>query len=489
MPAGAPANLCMAFGGTPPFSVRMSRSVAGVWTPIGAAISVTDNNPTCISTPNLQLADNGAQFVFFASNAAGGIYEAMTRTVTVTVNAPAPVTSPTLVSVAHTGAVANNVSHAYSISADGRLVAFITSGTNLVAGFTNEPTELGHAYLRNLTTGVTTLINQTPGGGQSSRGVVEVKIAAGGRYVVFTSLAGDLVPDDTNGSMDVFLRDLQTGTTERLNVHPDGSQITDAGNGVGDSRLNISADGRWVTFTSFIDLVGSNPPAGYELYLRDTQNDVTRRIDWQSPFGVQAVTLSNDGAYIAYVTGITSPLTHMINVYNVQTQITSTVFSVDATIWPEGLANQLSMSGDGRYIAFGVRSAALLGGSTFGQVVVLDRLAPSTVTIASTGAAGVGNSNSYYPRMSNDGRYVLFESTATNLTGAAHTLNTYLMVRDLQAQTTSVASRRPDGATVPILLGGGQALSADGSVVTFTADHNNMFGVMAGAQAYAAPRP
>ena len=91
--------------------------------------------------------------------------------------------------------------------------------------------------------------------------------------------------------------------------------------------------------------------------------------------------------------------------------------------------------------------------------------------------------------MSNDGRYVLFESTAPNLTGAAHTLNTYLVVRDLQSQTTTRRVAPAGWRGVPILLGGNQALSADGSVVAFTADPNVMSGASAGAQVYAAPRP
>ena len=181
----------------------------------------------------------------------------------------------------------------------------------------------------------------------------------------------------------------------------------------------------------------------------------------------------------------------MVNVYDVETSGISTVFSVDATIWPEGLANQLSMSGERaihrlrRAVGRLVRRLDVQPGG--GGRSARSAIDPSTV--ASTGAAGTGDSNSYYPRLSDDGQYVLFESTAPNLTGAPHAAFTYLVVRDLQAQTTTVASRKPDGTNVQILLGGDQAFSADGSMVTFTADHNNMFGVMAGAQVYAAPRP
>ena len=66
----------------------------------------------------------------------------------------------------------------------------------------------------------------TPAGTQSQSpyGVIGLKLAAGGRYVIFSSLAEDLVADDTNGSQDVFVRDLQTGTTTRVSLRADGSQ-------------------------------------------------------------------------------------------------------------------------------------------------------------------------------------------------------------------------------------------------------------------------
>jgi hypothetical protein len=129
-----------------------------------------------------------------------------------------------------------------------------------VAGVTTSDSESGHAYMRDLATGVTTLINQTPAGAPSDRGVVNLKLSSGGRYAVFTSLAGDLVAGDANNSLDVFRRDLETGTTVRLNVLPNGDQIMGAGNGIADLQLDISADGRYVIFISAFDLVTDGSP-------------------------------------------------------------------------------------------------------------------------------------------------------------------------------------------------------------------------------------
>ena len=127
----------------------------------------------------------------------------------------AGITTTTLASRATSGATANNRSGLPSLSADGNIVAFISDGTNLVPGFGGYPLASSNAYVRNLATGVTTLVNVTPAGtqSQSTYGVIGLKSP---RAVATSSSArsrADLVADDTNGSQDVFVRDLQTGTT------------------------------------------------------------------------------------------------------------------------------------------------------------------------------------------------------------------------------------------------------------------------------------
>ena len=128
-----------------------------------------------IATPVLQPADNGAQFRFVAINAERGIVEATTRFVTVTVAAPSVITTTTLASRATSGATANNRSGLPSLSANGNLVAFISEGTNLVPDFNGYPLTKSYAFVRNIATGVTTLINQTPAGtrSQSPYGVMD----------------------------------------------------------------------------------------------------------------------------------------------------------------------------------------------------------------------------------------------------------------------------------------------------------------------------
>ena len=468
---------------TPTWQWQLSADSGATWTNINGATAAS------YTTPATAVADSGKRYRAVASNGSGSVNSGSAL---LTVSA-AGLNASTLASVSAAGAVANNTSAGPTLSADGNLVAFTSYGTNLVAGATNAPTESGNAYLRNFATGLTTLINQTPGGLQSSRGVVELKLSAGGRYAVFSSLASDLVAGDTNGSMDIFLRDLQTGSTTRLNVLPDGSQLTGLGNAQGNVNLGISANGRWVTFTSGHDLLGNGGPLPVNgLYLRDTQNNVTRLVESIASSAVFVPAISNDGSRIVFGVQPNSLTRHELRSYDIASGVTVSLFTVSTVTFPDGIGSGLNLSDSGRYVAFSLHSAALLGGSTSTQVVVLDQNNPVTLTIASTGINGVGNGASGYPVLSGDGRYVLFASGAVNVTGATDaTVRTYLMMRDLVAQTTRVASRRPNGTNVWTGSGafGMHALSADGAVLALVASRFNMTGESGDNQVYVAPRP
>jgi hypothetical protein len=489
--AGSAAPLCATFAGTPPFDVQMTRWSGSAWLPVLAVRRLFDNAQACTTTPVLQLSDNGAMFRFELVSGPGQAYGATTNAAMITVTAPpTAITATTLASRATSGASADNSSGTPSISADGNLVAFTTTGTNLVPGFTNPPTEMGHAYVRNIAAGVTTAINQTPAGTQSSRGVNELKLAAGGRYVIFSSLAGDLVADDTNGSEDVFVRDLQTGITTRISLHADGTQITDAGNGTDDRQLNISADGRFASFVSNQDLIGTGPPGDYALYVLNMQSGFMRRVASSPLYGIASVAMSNNGEYIAYAHAIPAPAPATVHLYDVEANVTSELYSLDTSSGTAWLGQGLSISGNGRYITFAVRSPALFNGSTFPQILAIDRNDPGHITIASGDSNGFGNGGSSYPKVSDDG-HVLFATVAPNLTGnVAYQGRTVLLVRDLQSSELTFALRRPDG-TVAWTEGvyNAHALSRDGTAFALVAAESMLSSGNNGFQVFVAPRP
>jgi len=494
--AGLPANICMAFGGTPPFSVQMNRWNGTEWSPIGSRFPIADNAPTCVSTPNLQFADNGAQFVFFASTAESGPYEAMTRTVTVTVRAPSAITTTLLASRSTAGATADNRSYQPSLSADGRYVAFISDGSNLVPGFVGSPFTYSNAFVRDLSTGVTSQINVTPAGTQSSTGVNGLKLSASGRYAIFTSLAGDLVADDTNGSQDVFVRDLQAGTTRRVSLRADGTEQPSSGNGQGDMRIDISSDGRFVIFYSSQDLIGDGSPDWYSLYFRDVQTGFLRRVAVTSPSTgtIGHAALSANGEHLAYLyaTFAAGAWRNTIVHYDAEANMSANVFDIDSTNNVSYVAQGISISSDGRYIAFPLRSPSTFNGSNFTQVLAIDQNNPGHITVASGDSNGFGNGHSIYPKVSDDGR-VLFYTNAGSLTGDfANAVYGTLVARNLQNSDLAIAARRANGTPVRTISGGYEyhALSSDGTAVAFVATELEVSGSgMNDYQVFVAPRP
>jgi Tol biopolymer transport system component len=127
----------------------------------------------------------------------------------------------TLVSISSAGAQANEWSLAPAISADGRFVAFQSSATNLVPGDTNGQDDV---FVRDRQAGITKRVSTTgPAGAQGNWQSGSPAISADGYFVAYMSKATNLVPGDTNGQDDVFVRDRHTGITTRISVSSNGT--------------------------------------------------------------------------------------------------------------------------------------------------------------------------------------------------------------------------------------------------------------------------
>jgi Tol biopolymer transport system component len=171
----------------------------------------------------------------------------------------------------------NSISSEVSLSADGRFVAFHSYASDLV---TNDANGQLDVFVRDLRTGATALVSVNRFGTASGNGSAGgpgggPAISADGRLVAFTSHASDLVANDTNGQPDAFVRDLEKGTTTLVSLNRFG---TNGGNGAsGDPRL--SADGRFVAFrSSASDLVDENDTnrlGGNDVFVRDLQTGTT----------------------------------------------------------------------------------------------------------------------------------------------------------------------------------------------------------------------
>jgi len=346
------------------------------------------------------------------------------------------------------------------ISGDGRFVVFGSGARNLVPGDTNAsppaPTQSTDAIGRDVfvwdrTTEAITREDVASDGTEGrcfssgpappagtqifcSGGVAlaEATINADGRWVAFAANAHNLVPGDTNGQTDVFLRDRQAKTTTRISVLNNGTQAT------GGSSLepDISADGRFVAFSSAAvgttaggvttgNLVASGTARQVFVYNRDTSTvtQVSNATGGAQGNGNSSLpSISADGRWVAFASfagNLVPGDTNAASDVFLHDRQTSTTIRV--SVGPGGAQANGSffpaMSGDGRYVTYDSASPNLVPGDTNGRsdVFVYDRTTGTTTRASLTRTADESNDASYFSSPNFDGRYVAFTSEASNL--------------------------------------------------------------------------
>jgi Tol biopolymer transport system component len=173
------------------------------------------------------------------------------------------------VSVSSDGTEANGSSGVAAISGDGNRILFFSDATNLVPDDHNGRTDL---FLRDVAAGTTIRVNTALDGTEADGNLTSGDMSRDGKIVMFTTYATNLIPDDTNGAADVYVRDLSAGTIVRASVDAEGSEIP---YGVGNYKVEgagnvLASDGRFVAFTTRQDdLVERDDNATYDVFLRD----------------------------------------------------------------------------------------------------------------------------------------------------------------------------------------------------------------------------
>ena len=329
------------------------------------------------------------------------------------------------VSVSTAGTQGNADSLYPSISADGRYVGFESEASNLVSAGTNG---IRNVFLRDRRLGTTELVSLGPAGTPGNAYSSSPSISADGRYVSFWSNASNLVPGDTNGYPDVFVRDRRLGLTERVSLDSAGAQ----GNRDSATTLispSISADGRYVAFWSnATNLVAGDTNGETDVFVRDRELGTTERVSLDST-GAQGngtslhPSISADGRYVEFTSGATNLVFGDTNGYpdifvrDRQLGATERVNLDSAGAQVGGWNYPGWISGDGRYVVFGSDATGLVPGDTndHEDVFVRDRRLGTTER-ASVDSAGLeGNDDSFTPSISADGRFVSFTSVATHL--------------------------------------------------------------------------
>ncbi len=265
----------------------------------------------------------------------------------------------TLVSAGLDGNPGNGHSDGPAVSSDGRFVAFSSEATNLVNNDTDNVTDV---FVRDLQANTTAWVSAALNGGQPDGSSGFPSMSADGRYVAFLSRAANLVSGDSNDVTDVFVRDLQTGTTTLASVNSSGVQANK-----GSSDPSISANGRYVSFSTNSDNLYSLDTMGFEyVYVHDLQTGETKLASLWSD-GNQMIghseysVLSADGRYAAFSyddKGDSMP-TRWIYVHDLLTGQTTLGAPGDSPGMP-------SISGDGHLLAFNTSLSNLVSGDTNG---------------------------------------------------------------------------------------------------------------------------
>jgi Tol biopolymer transport system component len=328
----------------------------------------------------------------------------------------------------------------------------------------------------------TTRVSVDSSGAEGDGGAWTASISADGRFVAFNSTSRHLVAGDGNDRSDVFVHDRLLGTTERVSVDSNGVE--------GDSDSygpSISADGRFVAFTSIATNLVGNDGNGYpDVFVRDRASGTTERISvdpagGDGDLGSSRSSISADGNYVAFESFasnlVAGDANHWPDVFvRDRAAGTSRIVSVDsAGAQGDGYSWSASISADGLVVAFESQARNLVAGetNTHWDVFVHDVTTGITERVSSSSSGGESDAECRRPSISGDGRFVAFHADASNLVSNDSNDATDVFVRDRANATTERASEGPDGleANGASL---GASISADGAAVAFQSYASNL---------------
>jgi Tol biopolymer transport system component len=292
------------------------------------------------------------------------------------------------ISVADNGEQGNQDSLYGRVSDDGRFVAFNSYAYNLTPQDSNMRWDI---FVRDRLRGVTKRISEGINGKQANSSSWDPSMTPDGRYVVFDSAATNLIPDDTNDWIDIFLVDQVAGTIERVSLTNTGEQAD--GNSIG---ATVSDDGRLVAFlSSATNLIPGDTNAADDIFVRDRQTGVTT-----------LVTTANDGGPADNTSG-----------------------------WP-------NLSGDGQYVIFPSLAENLTRDkiNRKADVFLHDLHSGVTRLISKASDGAPANDHSWLASMTPNGRYVVFDSAASNMTRFDMNGTADIFLRDMLSGTTECIS-------------------------------------------------
>jgi Tol biopolymer transport system component len=352
------------------------------------------------------------------------------------------------VSVTPSGGNSNDTSMNPRISRDGRLVAFESLATNLVAGDTNQGRDV---FVRDLVLNTTVRASVSSAGTQGNGDSRLGSISPDGRYVAFYSGSDNLVAGDVNGKGDVFLRDLVTGQTTLVSVTSAGLQGNDESDGG-----SVSENGHYVALWSWAsNLVAGDTNGQPDVFVRDVWGGTTMRVSLTES-GAQAngasleARIAEGGQYVvfqSYATNLVTGDTNGLPDLFVRGVFSGPTVRVDVDSYGGQCTGQLGniqshlcgISANGRYTSFFSLYDGFVAGDTnnTADVFVHDSWTGATTRVSLGAGQTQANDASSDAAISFDGRFVAFGSYATNLdpNDSSTIQDVFLRDRGLQAAT------------------------------------------------------
>ncbi len=293
--------------------------------------------------------------------------------------------------------VTNNVqggggyNYSSTISADGRYIAFVSTYSNLVAGDTNSADDI---FVKDTLTGSLSRVSIDAFGNQGNNSSFGCSISSDGRYVSFMSTASNLVAGDTNGSTDVFIRDLQNNTIKRVSESASGQS------GGGCISFDMSADGRYIVFESIANNFVSGDINGREdIFIKDTLDGSIRNITQGMNGASWYPAISGDGRFVVFqsVADNIVPGDNRINTWDIYIKDLQTgeikIVTTSATgAQGNGWSMAAEISYDGKYIVFQSKASNLVAGDTNNEQDVfrvanpfIDTTSPKVVSFSPAG--------------------------------------------------------------------------------------------------------
>jgi Tol biopolymer transport system component len=385
-----------------------------------------------------------------------------------------------------------------AISGDGRFVAFSSNAENFVSGVT---ALASHIYVRDILAGTTAAVSVDGNGALANDISMNPAISADGRFVAFSSLASNLDANDTSQSLDIFVRDLSVGATQRIST---ASEFSD--------HASLSSDGRFVAFQSASDVAVYDRQAGVmetinaqsedpsisadgrfvlftseqaNVYVRDRQTGANTLVSEGGNAASSRGALSGDGQVVVFQSVATNFVTGDQNddpdIF-VRTLAAPALTLVSAAKLPSQTApgasetsHDRALSSNGRLVAFKSEASILANGDAnqTSDVFVRDTQAGTTTLVTRSSNGTQADSGSFDPAISGNGRFVAYQSFATNLISNDANSDFDIFVHNRDGQTTSLASVSSNGVQANA-SSANPSTSSDGQATAFVSTANNL---------------